>query len=111
MVRCKLLSVGEKNKIAEKMISSRKYLDESYTKLFQMNHQPHPVIKQEENTNAPVIDETNSYDRQKARAVTYYHSHRNEMIQKQKEYQKKKSSFANSRTRLLRFLNSSTDYE
>jgi hypothetical protein len=38
------------NKIAEKMRSSRKYFDESYTKRFQINPQPqaHP-IKQEDN--------------------------------------------------------------
>jgi hypothetical protein len=32
MIRGKLLSVKEKNKIADRMRSSRKYLDESYTK-------------------------------------------------------------------------------
>jgi hypothetical protein len=50
MVKGKLLSVKEKNKIAEKMRSSRKYFDESYTKRFQINPQPqaHP-IKQEDN--------------------------------------------------------------
>jgi hypothetical protein len=35
MVKGKLLSVKEKNKIAEKMRSSRKYFDESYTKRFE----------------------------------------------------------------------------
>jgi hypothetical protein len=36
--------------------------------------QANPIIKQEEGTNNnDVIDETNSYERQKARANTYYH--------------------------------------
>ena len=44
MVKGKLLTVKEKNKIAEKMRSSRKYLDESYTKLFQLDQpQPQPI--------------------------------------------------------------------
>jgi hypothetical protein len=74
--------------------------------------QAHPIIKQEEgNNNNDVIDETNSYERQKARANTYYHQHKDEIIRKQKEYQSKKGSFTNSRNRLLRFLNSSPDYE
>jgi hypothetical protein len=114
MVKGRLLSVKDKNKIAEKMRSSRKYFDESYTKLFQMNpqQQAHPIIKQEEgNNNNDVIDETNSYERQKARANTYYHQHKDEIIRKQKEYQSKKGSFTNSRNRLLRFLNSSPNYE
>ena len=113
MLKGKLLSVKEKNKIAEKMRSSRKYFDESYTKLFQTNpqQQAHPVIKQEDGNNNDVIDEMNSYERQKARASSYYHQHREEIIRKQKEYQSKKGSFTNSRNRLLRFLNSSPDYE
>ena len=110
MVKGKLLSVKEKNKIAEKMRSSRKYFDESYTKLFQINpqQQAHP-IKQEDNID--VIDETNAYQRQQARINSYYHQHKEEIIRKQKEYQQKLGSFTNSRNRLLRFLNSSPDYE
>jgi len=111
MVKGKLLSVKEKNKIAEKMRSSRKYFDESYTKRFQINPQPQAnPIKQEDN-NIDVIDEMNSYERQKARVNSYYHQHKEEMIRKQKEYQQKQGSFTNSRNRLLRFLNSSPDYE
>ena len=53
----------------------------------------------------------NSYERQKARVNSYYHQHKEEMIRKQKEYQQKQGSFTNSRNRLLRFLNSSPDYE
>lgn len=112
MLKGKLLSVKEKNKIAEKMRSSRKYFDESYTKLFQTNpqQQAHPLIKQEE-INNDVINENNSYQRQKERANTYYQQHKEEIKIKQKEYQRSKGSFTNSRNRLLRFLNSSPDYE
>ena len=67
MVKGKLLTVKEKNKIAEKMRSSRKYLDESYTKLFQLDQpqpqqQQQPNIKVEENINNNTIDETSTYD-------------------------------------------------
>jgi hypothetical protein len=96
--------------MAKRMRSSRKYIDESYTKLFQL-----PAIQQmikNENENNPIqaIDETNPYDRQKARARTYYYRNRDEIIRKQKEYQRKQGSFNNSRERLLRFLNSSPVY-
>ena len=110
MLRGKLLTVKEKNKIAEKMRSSRKYFDESYTKLFQINPmQQQQQIKPEENNE--VINEASPYERQKARANTYYYLHKDEIIKKQKEYQSKKGSFTNSRNRILRFLNSSPDYE
>jgi hypothetical protein len=112
MVKGKLLTVKEKNKIAEKMRSSRKYLDESYTKLFQIDQpQQQPNIKVEENINNNTIDETSTYERQKKRASSYYHTHKADILQKQKEYQKNKGSYENSRSRLLRFLNSSPEYE
>jgi hypothetical protein len=114
MLKGKLLSVKEKNKIAERMRSSRKYLDESYTKLFQMNpFQQEPKIKQEENINNPAVpvDETSTYERQKKRSTSYYYSHKEDVIKKQREYQKKQGSYKNSRNRLLRFLNSSPEYE
>ena len=110
MVKGKLLTVKETNKIAEKMRSSRKYLDESYTKLFQLD-QPQPNIKVEENINNNTIDETSTYERQKKRASSYYHTHKTDILQKQKEYQKNKGSYENSRNRLLRVLNSSPEYE
>ena len=47
----------------------------------------------------------------KKRASSYYHTHRTDILQKQKEYQKNKGSYENSRSRLLRFLNSSPEYE
>ena len=113
MIRGKLLSVKEKNKIADRMRSSRKYLDESYTKLFQMNQIQQPEIKQEENVNnqAVPVDETSTYERQKKSSTSYYYSHKEDVIKKQKEYQKKQGSYKNSRNRLLRFLNSSPEYE
>ena len=90
MVKGKLLTVKEKNKIAEKMRSSRKYLDESYTKLFQLDQpQPQPIIIVEENINNNTIDETSTYERQKKRASSYYHTHKTDILQKQKECQKK----------------------
>jgi len=92
------------------MRSSRKYFDESYTKLFQINPvQPQQQIKPEEDDE--VINEASPYERQKQRANTYYHLHKDEIIKKQKEYQRNKGSYTNSRNRLLRFLNSSPDYE
>ena len=106
MVKGKLLTVKEKNKIAEKMRSSRKYLDESYTKLFQLDQpqqQPQTIIKVEENINNNTIDETSTYERQKKRSSSYYHTHKTDILQKQKEYQKIRGSSQNSRNRLLRF--------
>ena len=108
-MRGKLLSVKDKENMAKRMRTSRKYIDESYTKLFQ--HQViQQQIKHDSSNDIQAIDETNPYDKQKARARTYYYRNRDEIIRKQKEYQQKQGSFNNSRERLLRFLNSSPDY-
>ena len=73
MIRGKLLSVKEKNKIAERMRSSRKYFDESYTKIFQLDGiQQNIQVKQEAGNNG-TIDETSTYEKQKSRAKTYYY--------------------------------------
>ena len=109
LLRGKLLSVKEKETIAKRMRSSRKYIDESYTKLFQLPAIAQQV-KNDDSNDIQAIDETNPYDRQKARARTYYYRNRDKIIKKQKEYQRKQGSFKNSRERLLRFLNSSPDY-
>ena len=94
------------------MRSSRKYLDESYTKLFQVEPIQQPNIKQKESAaNNSTVDETTSYEKQKKRATSYYHSHKQDILKKQKEYQKQKGSYTNSRNRLLRFLNTSPEYE
>ena len=105
----KLLSVKDKENIAKRMRTSRKYIDESYTKLFQLPAVAQQ-IKNDDSNDIQAIDETNPYDKQKARARTYYYRNRDEIIRKQKEYQRKQGSFNNSRERLLRFLNSSPDY-
>jgi nucleosome binding factor SPN SPT16 subunit len=78
-----------------------------------MNQIQQPEIKQEENVNnqAVPVDETSTYERQKKRSTSYYYSHKEDVIKKQKEYQKKQGSYKNSRNRLLRFLNSSPEYE
>jgi hypothetical protein len=51
------------------MRSLRKYLDESYTKLFQMNQIHQPVIKQGKNIDNPAtpaarVDEPSTYEKQ-----------------------------------------------
>ena len=100
LLRGKLLSVKEKEIIPKRMQSSRKYIDESYTKLFQVPA-IHQLIKNDNDNDVQAVDETNLYDRlgQKARlaarARTYYYRNRDEVIRKQKEYQQRQGSFKN----------------
>ncbi len=105
------MSVKEKNTIAEKMRSPRKYYNESYTKCFQIDP-IQLIVKQEEPIiNNSVMDETTQYERQKRRVLSYYHLKKGEILQKQKEYQHKQVTYENSRKRSLGFFNSLPDYE
>jgi hypothetical protein len=55
-------------------------------------------VKQEEGNNG-AIDKLSTYKKQKSRAIPYYHQHKDEIIKKQKEFQKKQGSHTNSRNR------------
>jgi hypothetical protein len=66
------------------MRSSRKYFDESYTKLFQLDAIPQNIQVKQEEYNNTAIDETSTYEKQKSRAKTYYYQHKDEIIRKQK---------------------------
>ncbi len=65
------------------MRSSRKYLDEGYTKLFQIDQpqpQQHPKIKVEEKINNPATDEISSYAKQNQRAKSYLQNNGQNLI-------------------------------
>ena len=104
----KQLSVKQKDKIAEKMRSSRKYFDEAYLKIF-------PTTQEEKQTEPSVIvvkpvDERLPTERQYMRTKKYYEENREKVLAQQKEYQGKKSLFEKARNKMLYYLNSDPEY-
>lgn len=104
----KQLSVNQKEKIAYKMRTSRKYLDEAYLKIFPIardySNAPRADIKVEE------IDETTPYQKQKSRNQKYYEANKEKVLAKQKEYKDSIPKADKSRAKILYYLNTDPDY-
>ena len=105
----KQLTVNQKEKIAHRMRSSRKYLDEAYLKIFPAEQYQ---IKQEQVSEIVVrpVNEALPTERQNARTKQYYHENKEKVLKQQREYQDKKSPFEKSRIKMLYYLNSDPDY-
>jgi len=106
-----LLTVNEKEKIAKRMRTSRKYMDESYLKIIPneafvlLKDTPKITIKTEP------VDTTSPYDKQLQRNKTYYDENKKKVLKQQKEYQSTKTPYDKSRVKMLHFLNTSPNYD
>ena len=106
----KQLTVKQKEKIAERMRSSRKYLDEAYLKIFPIAQED---LRQKEPTSEPVvkpISEELPTERQNRRTKQYYYDNKEKVLAQQKEYQDKKSLFEKAKIKMLYYLNSDPEY-
>lgn len=105
------LTVKEKEKIAYKMRTSRKYLDEAYLKIF-------PVVRQEIQkqddaiTEEPIkdVEQLPVYQRQLERNKRYYDNNKEKVLKKQKEYKDSRPLHDKARVRILHYLNNDPDY-
>jgi hypothetical protein len=105
----KQLTVKQKEKMAEKMRSSRKYLDEAYLKIFPIAQQD--FIKKEPSEAVVIpVDEALPTERQNKRTKKYYYENKEKVLAQQKEYQDKKSLFEKARIKMLYYLNSDPEY-
>ena len=105
------LTVNQKEKIAYKMRTSRKYFDEAYLKIFSNEQQIlqqasviKPIDKQ------PPINEQSPVEKQNQRTKKYYEENKEKVLAQQKEYKNKKSPFEQSRIKMLYYLNSDAEY-
>ena len=103
----KQLTVKQKEKIAYKMRTSRKYIDEAYLKIF-------PILQQNSKQVAPVevkpVDETTPYQRHLVRTQKYYEENKEQVLAKQKIYKDSKSLIDKSRAKMLYYRNSDPEY-
>ena len=105
----KQLTVNQKDKIAEKMRSSRQCFDEAYLKIF-------PIAQQELRQQQPAeivvrpVDETLPTERQNRRTKQYYYENKEKVLAQQREYQDKKTLFEKARIKMLYYLNSDPEY-
>ena len=104
----KQLTVKQREKIAERMRSSRKYIDESYLKIFPTEPQSSQSTTRE--VIVKPIDETTPYQKQLNRNQKYYEENKEKVAQQQKKYKDSLSKIDKSRAKVLYYLNSDPDY-
>lgn len=102
------LTVNDKNEIAKRMRTSRKYLDEAYLKIFPMTTQgtaeQRIVIPRE------TVEVLPAYERQLERNKRYYDNNKEQVLKKQKEYKANKPLYDKARIRQLHSLNTMPNY-
>ena len=105
----KQLTVNQKDKIAERMRSSRQCFDEAYLKIFPIAQEE---LRQKEPTEPIVkpIDEALPTERQYNRTKKYYQENKEKVLAQQKEYQDQKSLFEKAKIKMLYYLNSDPEY-
>ena len=105
----KQLTVNQKEKIAHRMRTSRKYMDEAYLKIFPAQQYQ---IKQEQASEIVVrpVSEDTPIERQNQRTKKYYYENKEKILAQQKEYQGQKSLYDKARAKILYYLNSDLDY-
>ena len=103
------LSVNMKEKIAYRMRTSRKYLDEAYLKIFptDIGSQEQPPAKE---IVVQPVNEDNPVERQNKRTKKYYEENKQKVLAQQHEYQAQKSLYEKARAKMLYYLNSDPDY-
>ena len=110
----RLLTMNQKEKIAERMRTSVKYLDSAYLKIFPIEKEE--LAFKEDPERRPLeaaVDEgeqVGAYSRQLMRNKRYYDNNKEKVLKKQKEYKDAKPLYDKSRVRMLHFLNNEPDY-
>ena len=103
------MTVNMKEKLAYRMRTSRKYLDEAYLKLFPLEQIQQINQEPKENVVQPVSEDT-PIERQNKRTKQYYEQNKEKVLAQQKEYQNKKPLEEKARAKMLYYLNSDPDY-
>ena len=105
----KRLTVKEKDELAKKMRTSRKYLDMNYIKILP-EHTLKDKKEQETNESEPV-DYKGSYEKQLERSKEYCNNHKKEVLEKQKEYSERIPKEIATRKKIIYYLNTDKDYK
>ena len=108
--KIKRLSVAEKNQLAKKMRTSRRYLDNNYIKVKMMDNTVYDN-KETIQTVKEKPTEMNAYQKQLLRSKRYYDNHKEEILKQQKEYKSSIPKEAKERTKILYYLNNDSEYK
>jgi hypothetical protein len=96
------MTIKEKEALAKKMRTSRKYLDMNYIKIL-------PDTPEISNTKKET--ELNSYQKQLMRSRDYYQNNKDKVLNKQKEYKNSIPKEEKAKAKIIYFLNNDENYK
>jgi hypothetical protein len=123
--RGRQMTIKDKEKLAYRMRTSRKYLDEAYLKIFPIEqeaqqNQDYEDFKERRpltrETDAkiinvvPIQDKLPAYQSKLTRNKKYYDENKDKVLKKQKEYKDNRPAYDKARVRLLHYLNNDASY-
>jgi hypothetical protein len=109
--KIKRLSNAEKNQLAKKMRTSKRYLNDSYIKVKMMDNKVYENKGTIQTINEKQPIEMNAYQKQLLRSKRYYDNHKEDILKQQKEYKSSIPKEAKARTKILYYLNNDSEYK
>jgi hypothetical protein len=104
------MTVKEKDALAKKMRTSRKYLDLNYIKILP-NTQTQAAMTTPEISNTKKETGLNAYQKQLMRSRDYYENNKDKVLNKQKEYKNSIPKEQKARAKIIYFLNNDENYK
>ena len=110
--RGRQMTIKDKEKLAYRMRTSRKYLDEAYLKIFPIENQEAQQTQEQEKTInvVPIQENLPAYQSKLTRNKKYYDENKDKILKKQKEYKDNRPAYEKARVRLLHYLNNDSSY-
>lgn len=102
------MTINEKDALAKKMRTSRRYLETNYIKLLSNTPTPTPEIVF---STKPAKTELNAYQKQLLRNKSYYDSNKETILKKQKEYKNSIPKENKARAKIIYYLNNDENYK
>jgi hypothetical protein len=104
------MTIKEKDALAKKMRTSRKYLDLNYIKILP-NTQTQAAMTTHEISNTKKETGLNAYQKQLMRSRDYYENNKDKILNKQKEYKNSIPKEQKARAKIIYFLNNDENYK
>ena len=105
------MTVKQKEVLAKKMRTSRKYLDLNYIKILPNTQTQTPTTMATIETTEPKPVEMNAYQKQLLRSSNYYDKNKEKVLNKQKEYRSTISNEQKARAKIIYYLNNDENYK
>ena len=103
------MTINEKDALAKKMRTSRRYLESNYIKI--LPNTQTPITSEIVFDTKPAKTELNAYQKQLLRSKNYYDNNKETILKKQKEYKNSIPKEDKARAKIIYYLNNDENYK